>query len=462
MSVEAELEGGRIPAWRRLGLRLNSESSVGVLTNGSESHEADAHRRKKRRVEEQATTKGQYAGDDRLQPTGSKVKPGKKVSFTAETKVQDGDSSKTLISDWQSQLDFQTQLLEEHELAKSIIEKEEKESAKVKESVQGGVKERANGKVKSKEVKGKEVKEKGVKGPQQVKTGDKPHAALEYLRQHEAGDGWKFNKNKEVWLVKNAFDLDKIPSNYDMPLSYYLKGLKSTNARDTLTKKAADLLESEPADAMESAKLRQQYHDYAVNRYKRKIEDDFGREDERAGLDLPQLAKRRRAEIVSWAMGVTSDDDSTTETKATNGNGSERVTSKTSRENTTSRSGSERMTSGTGREKATSKTGSAGVKKRKNRTAVVEISSDESDSDDTSESDSSESGDEAGNTKLTKDGAGNEDDEASEDTSSDETSDGSGDDESEGGDADHPLEVDTESSSGKDKQSISVISISSG
>ncbi|KIW14942.1 hypothetical protein PV08_07729 [Exophiala spinifera] len=67
--------------------------------------------------------------------------------------------------------------------------------------------------------------------------------ALEYLRQyHTSRSTWKFNKTKEIWILKHALLVDDIPRDYDVALARYLHGLKGVGARERLENACLDML----------------------------------------------------------------------------------------------------------------------------------------------------------------------------------------------------------------------------
>lgn len=62
---------------------------------------------------------------------------------------------------------------------------------------------------------------------------EKPH--LIYLRTyHETPESWKFNKNHQIQLLKDVFNLYRIPPSYNDALSSYIRGLQGAAARERL------------------------------------------------------------------------------------------------------------------------------------------------------------------------------------------------------------------------------------
>jgi WKF domain len=360
----------RIPAWKKLGLKLKfaNEHADQLPQLDSKNYtdkkrpraetsqrgpaEAIAERKvqKRHRLGSPNAPPSKSPGTDlkALSPSLRRESNGsrKTVSFTSDTKVEDGDSSKSLIADWEAQYD--------------------------QPSLQ------ANPPKDSKSPKEKLVKAKKSKLSFATK---KPHAALEYLtRFRQSKETWKFNKNKEIWILKHLFSVEDIPSEYDLALSQYLQGLKASAARSRIQQEAQETIvkdQEQQIDAitataskdsttqagkldadMEDPERRRAYYEDSIRRYKRKLEAhlDEVAEDELNWVSPERLAKRRRAEITLWALGVTpSNAEEIQSSSTTISEGSASCNGTSTREN--------RLQSNT-----TSK-------KRKNRTSVVELSS---------------------------------------------------------------------------------------
>lgn len=388
-SASDALSTRRVPAWKRLGLKLKYEDEDDQHT---ELLNKDTTR-KKRVCDQDAQNLPEAIGLEhglrkqrRLEPPSAQPKTSnttevkdflsslrrdtnstrKTVSFTSDTKVEDGDSSKSLIADWEAQYD------------------QSSPSAKLPINPDAP-KQRAS-------------KPKKAKSHPATK---KPHAALAYLtRFRESRNTWKFNKSTEIWILKHLFSVDDIPSDYDISLSQYLQGLKSASTRSRIRQAAEELIKEdlekeveykvstdEEADAgkseikladMEDPERRRVYYEDSIRRYKRKLEQHLEKtaEEELSWVSPERLAKRRRAEITLWAIGVTP-----TSAEATQGSDT------TMSDPTASPNANNRMENG-GASKDLSK-------KRKNRTSVIDLSSSSSSdegSDSSTESDNDEGG----------------------------------------------------------------------
>lgn len=375
----------RIPAWKRLGLTLkfanehtdqppqpDSNSSTDEKRPRAQESESrpeetpsDHGRKKRLRLDPPHSPSPKTNGTNvgilslSVRREGNGIK--KTVSFTSDTKVEDGDSSKSLIAGWEAQYD---------QPSISVNPPKDLEHSKKKS-------------LKSKK-------------PKPTPTTCKPHSALEYLTQyHQSRKTWKFSKNKEIWILKHLFSIDDIPSDYDIALGQYIQGLKSTSARSRIQQAAKEIVQkdreqpieivsSEHSDGagqevgsvMEDPERRRAYYEDAVKRYKRKLEhhlDDVAEEDMN-WVSPERLAKRRRAEITLWATGVTPSSE-----EVTDGN-----------DLTTSRQSSESRATENAHQANNIK------RKRKNRTSIVEVSSSssEDESSDSSSDDTASEDDE--------------------------------------------------------------------
>ncbi|KAL9624528.1 MAG: hypothetical protein Q9160_001192 [Pyrenula sp. 1 TL-2023] len=163
----------------------------------------------------------------------------------------------------------------------------------------------------------------------------KSHASLAYLDQyHTSRDSWKFNKNKEIWLLNNALSIELIPSSYNPAYSNYLKGLKGGQAKAKLRANAETAINQDKTTKIEapvsenSAKRLhvkagatgkailfpmddpvtcKEAYEAEIRRYKRRIEECLEAEDEELDAEDPKLqtrlAKRKRAELLLWSLG---------------------------------------------------------------------------------------------------------------------------------------------------------------
>lgn len=389
---------GRVPAWKKLGLKLKfanehtdqpTQPDDSSPANRKRLRDEDSRQFPDAKAIEHVLRKQPRLDSAKPQPTKSNVTDvkvlfpslkrdsngiRKSVSFTSDTKVEDGDSAKSLIADWEAQYDqpFLSANLSQHAEPSKKVHQEKVPKLR---------------------------KSKASPAPK------KPHAALEYLTQFcQSKQTWKFNKNKEIWLLKHLFSIGDIPSNYDTSLSQYLQGLRSATTRSRIQQEAEEivqvdreqqveytlLIDSEdgankikevPAE-MEDPERRRVYFEDSIRRYKRKLEHHHDEvvEEELSWISPERLAKRRRAEITLWAIGATPSSEEATQTNDA-----------TLSEERASRDGSSARVNGVQKDNP--------PKKRKNRTSVIELSSSSEDESNNSSSDSDSDDEHGGGTR---------------------------------------------------------------
>lgn len=133
----------------------------------------------------------------------------KSVAFTADTKVEDGDSIKALKAGL---------LLSPGQSKKTHPPNENKKAKK-----------------RARKAKAREKADAAMEGFE-------VHPALVYLQTyHTDRENWKFRKQKQNWLMRNWIDVVAVPdgpNGYDAALAAYMKGLESAGARDRLLREA--------------------------------------------------------------------------------------------------------------------------------------------------------------------------------------------------------------------------------
>ena len=331
--VAASVQNGqpttsRIPAWKRIGLELKFAKELDVeptAHNGAVSHslkrsvddtshisnnEERSENRvtKKRRIDpplSSVTLNGNAARSSKSSMRSSGPVLRKKVSFSDGTKLQDGDSSKTLISDWEEKNDF----IEQQLLISERIDSDRAEAA---------AKLRSEG-------------ERLVEKPA-VPTPNKSVDALQYLDQyHSSRSGWKFNKNRDIWILKHILSSD-IPRSYDIILAAYVHGLQSERTRSRLVDECKQSLQQDESyqsshtnqdQEMEDPARQRAYEEDAIRRFKRTLVESMDEEDRNAQEQDPEyqlwLSRRKRAELLLWAVNVTPSTSSSNTPSSTNG-----------------------------------------------------------------------------------------------------------------------------------------------
>lgn len=240
----------RIPAWKRLGLKLKSEGDApSPVAAAAPTEYVAAEQPKRKRASDEAEStpikkskKSLKKAESTISSTPTAVPDGmlgrrKSVAFTPETKTEDGDSIKQLFNSWvaqQKEIDptfaskndqpsFQTpEPTTVEEKVDTTLPEPERRVKRVKST-------KPEDKTKAKKSKSKVVKSKPI------------DPALTYLTQfHSDKSNWKFNKINQIAVLKNAFDTDLIPTEYNEPLYAYIAGLKGV-ARVHLRDRALEI-----------------------------------------------------------------------------------------------------------------------------------------------------------------------------------------------------------------------------
>jgi hypothetical protein len=281
-SNNAPAGGQRIPAWKRLGLKLKSAQETTEPAVVEPPRETDTFKRKRPDIVEGNVSSKKLKKASQIQPTSiqgpatPKLARKKSVTFTPETKVEDGDSIKQLFNGWVADQKAQDPSFE---LKSSNPVFKTPEALRVEEQIDNSLDEKDRRVKRVKEPK----PEKGAKSKVTAKS--KPNSKIEksasaappfllYLRQyHESRDTWKFNKAHQIHLLKHAFDMEKIPSDHTHFLYEYVRGLQGgvrTRLRDFAlqikVKDQEDGLAGFPANMADKDK-RQREYDAAMNEY---------------------------------------------------------------------------------------------------------------------------------------------------------------------------------------------------
>lgn len=250
-----------IPAWKRLGLKLKyakDQPDVAdvsgverISTQGpqvTENHDGERPHKRQRtsKTAKEETNYSQDLDQTRKSPMAVELKTTsdspqrvdgatnttvhktpkrqKSVTFSTDTKASDGDSRITI--------DFpagspgstpykanQSRDAVDSDLATPDDEPEKSKKKKKSSSVQKLNRQQPNGK-------------------------GKTDSALPYLAQHRHDkESWKFNKNRDVWIVSHALDIKAIPSDHVLALAGYVKGLPTkAGARQRLIQQCRDSL----------------------------------------------------------------------------------------------------------------------------------------------------------------------------------------------------------------------------
>lgn len=263
-----------LPAWKRLGLKLKFAQELPQQTPEQPItkdlvREESPKRKRNEDAQRDATPIKKPKTFEPSPITSTPSKPSgphtpllrrqKSVTFTPETKTEDGDSIKQLFNAWVAEQNADDQAFADFcaapaqpalqipdpprvsdEVLADITDEKEKRVKRVKaakteqtERKKETVKidrEKKEDKKERKEEGKKEktkdrIKAKAERNPQEVPRRLSP--SLAYLRQyHEDRGSWKFNKNHQTYLLKHAFNTDIIPIDYSELLYVYIIGLQ--------------------------------------------------------------------------------------------------------------------------------------------------------------------------------------------------------------------------------------------
>lgn len=168
------------------------------------------------------------------------------MTFSSETKEEDGTSAQNLFKDWVAEqkadaqdASFTTEQVEEFEPPPAVHEANEpsKISKKTKKARKANPEARtkpADGSKDGKKAKSVEVCPESKETP----------AYIVYLHQfHTAKDQWKFNKARQNDLIKNVFNIFRVKPEHNEALIAYLSGLQGAAARQRLIEGARAVLQ---------------------------------------------------------------------------------------------------------------------------------------------------------------------------------------------------------------------------
>jgi hypothetical protein len=246
-SNSTDRPASRIPAWQRLGLKLKSATEPPPII--LPSPDIDSPKRKRTAVAENTLPSKKIKWPD-ISASGAEppITPQllrkKSVTFTPETKIDDGDSIKQLFNTWAAEQKAQDPAFDFKSSSQAF---DTPEPVKVQEHVDTGLRE------KERRVRRAQKSDSIVNKPKDTSKSKKPKSGkvskivkllkptsrpfLDYIKQyHEDRASWKFNKNHQNHLLKNIFDLNVIPSDYAHLIYYYVRGLQGgvrTRLRDT-------------------------------------------------------------------------------------------------------------------------------------------------------------------------------------------------------------------------------------
>ena len=229
------MDGHHVPAWKKLGLKLKyakdeapppTPSANGMNgTRQAENQKSSIKEppRKKRRFSDSDDT----AHSPPLPEANRSVKKSKEprklkksVSFTTDTKTTDGDTARAAIPS-----NVPIPLPYTNGTGTSATDDAPPSPPR------------------------KKVKRKSKSLQPTKASNSKPVAGLLYLAEfYQNKSAWKFNKNREVWILKHAFSESDIPPSYNFALACYLYNLQSTGARKRLIDECQKVRDAEKTE----------------------------------------------------------------------------------------------------------------------------------------------------------------------------------------------------------------------
>lgn len=229
------------PAWRRLGLKLkyakDQPDTVNVLgagrTSTAENGEERPHKRQRTNklgsedshhvdltrnsalISESSNfqTSPQVSGQATETAVPNTPKRRKSVTFSTDTKASDGDTRITIDFPAGSPGSTPYKASNSRDTVQSALATT---NAATQDTAEKG----------ARRTKKKKVPSAKKLSRQHSNVKAKPDSALPYLAQHRTErSSWKFNKNRDVWIVSHALDTSAIPTSHILALAGYVQGL---------------------------------------------------------------------------------------------------------------------------------------------------------------------------------------------------------------------------------------------
>ncbi|SLM41193.1 Protein of unknown function DUF2373 [Lasallia pustulata] len=321
-----------VPAWKKLGLKLKyaKDTPDDVIHTGDSAPNSrkrgppesrliaeNTPTKKPKKSVSTSTEKPKRKDATPIQPSATQqeqqtpqspiaapcLTKRKSVTFTPDTKTEDGDSIKQLYHTWLAE-----QKAEDHSFTPD-------HAGQALKLASPSPLPPSNEPPATKAKKPKKAQPSKPAPPQP----NPPSPALKYLTHHHTSlPTWKFSKAKQTTLLKHVFSPSLIPPTHDPALSSYLSGLRGANARSRIRATASTIitadeesLSAEPgpeAADMDDPALRRAHYQHALQRYKAQLRGlELEREERERELDpawRARLLKRKRAELVLETSNV--------------------------------------------------------------------------------------------------------------------------------------------------------------
>ncbi|KAI9690750.1 MAG: hypothetical protein M1820_009847 [Bogoriella megaspora] len=155
----------------------------------------------------------------------------KSVTFTSDTKTEDGSGAQKSFSNWVADKADQVDHSAPSPASTAYYPSTKRLSQLEFDAEEEVAKRRAIKRQK------RENRRRG--------TGSNVPPYVRYVQQfHTARDTWKFNKNQQNNLLKHIFNLYHVPETYEPAIEAYITGLQGASIRSKLKKQALEILEA--------------------------------------------------------------------------------------------------------------------------------------------------------------------------------------------------------------------------
>ncbi|KAK5454312.1 hypothetical protein LTS15_006312 [Exophiala xenobiotica] len=289
-----------IPAWKRLGLKLKYADEVfeptgklngdgGVIT--SPKSVKPNSRKEAQQVSDEPPRKKRKAS------TGSDEV--RQARLTNETDTSNGKPSQVDKKKLKKRVSFSADVKPDSEMPGTTPVEAEDSPAGVPAT---------------KPKKEKKTKKKGrAASDAQQPLSPAKNPALQYLSQyHTARSTWKFNKNREIWILKHALSEADIPKSYDVALARYVHGLKGAGARDRLKTACVDMLKKQSSKEDTSNQLNDGHEGLQDGRFQARFENELhelqelqegAKADQDNGEFQTWIQHQPRSKLLLWSLG---------------------------------------------------------------------------------------------------------------------------------------------------------------
>ncbi|GIJ87745.1 hypothetical protein Asppvi_006658 [Aspergillus pseudoviridinutans] len=281
-----------------------TEDAAVTGETGEKKQKQKEEKSKKRRLDDENDGEEKAAAEPESESQQRRKKKKKRVSFSADTVMQDGEESE---SESHPEVKDDSKINGDAEEGQAVPATEEQVDA-----------DDEGEKKKKKKEKKKKKKDQSVTTASNATTTSHESPILSYLNlYHQHRSVWKFQKNRETHLFKHLLSLEHVPAKYNAALLSYLKGLKSEGAKQRLQQVAEevvkaemeeDLAKEQAAETDDKAESDMTGYNKAVEAFRTRLsqgKDDFDEIETPDSLDgegLAKLQRRQRAELVLFAV----------------------------------------------------------------------------------------------------------------------------------------------------------------